>query len=167
MVRWVTKKNARGGAGLQFVINIYIRIEKTPEDRKIMISGLFMVEFSKWQFILNGHGGPRMMTPEEEESYSWEQLNSSDVDVCRAFLKLCIVEDPIWEKISCELEEPISNAHFDECVCCQVQQMTEENMYALRKEIGEIHTIINNDLKVLNAVIEDIARVLLQDIKEE
>ncbi|GKA79983.1 hypothetical protein Tco_0786579 [Tanacetum coccineum] len=71
----------------------------------------------------------RMMTLEEEESYPWEQLKSSYVDVCRAFLKLCIVEDPIWEKIYCELEEPI-----------------------------QIHTFINNDLKVLTVVIEDIAR---------
>ncbi|GKB79358.1 hypothetical protein Tco_0946253 [Tanacetum coccineum] len=109
----------------------------------------------------------RTMTPEEEKSYPWEQLKSSDVDVCKAFLKLCIVEDLIWEKISCELEEPIRNTHVDECVCCQVQQMTEENMYALRKEMREIHTFINNDLKVLTAVVEDISRVLLQDINEE
>ncbi|GJR49321.1 hypothetical protein Tco_1399842 [Tanacetum coccineum] len=109
----------------------------------------------------------RMMTPKEEESYPWEQLKSSDVDVCRAFLKLCIVEDPIWDKISCEHEEPICNAHVDECVCCQVQEITEENMYALRKEMREIHTFINNNLKVLTAVVEDIVRVLLQDINEE
>nr|GEY66869.1 hypothetical protein [Tanacetum cinerariifolium] len=31
-------------------------------------------------------------------------------------------------------------------------------MYALRKEMQEIHTNINNDLKVLTAVVEDIAR---------
>ncbi|GJS68111.1 retrovirus-related pol polyprotein from transposon TNT 1-94 [Tanacetum coccineum] len=84
----------------------------------------------------------------------------------RAFLKLCIVEDPIWEKISCELEEPIRNAHVNECICCQVKQMTEQNMYALHKEMREIHTFINNDLKVLTAVIKDIAMVLLQDINE-
>ncbi|GJU47801.1 hypothetical protein Tco_1217356 [Tanacetum coccineum] len=54
MVRRVTKKNAKGGAGLQFVINMYIRIAKTPEDTKIVISGLFMVKFGKWYFILNG-----------------------------------------------------------------------------------------------------------------
>ncbi|GJU19948.1 hypothetical protein Tco_1153290 [Tanacetum coccineum] len=48
MVRRVTKKNARGGAGLQFMINVYIRITKTPKDTKIMISGLFIVEFGKW-----------------------------------------------------------------------------------------------------------------------
>ncbi|GKA36212.1 hypothetical protein Tco_0722703 [Tanacetum coccineum] len=103
----------------------------------------------------------RMLTPEEEESYPWELLKSSNVDVCRAFLKLCIVEDPTWERISCELEEPIRNPYVDDCICCQVQQMMEENMYALRKEMREIHTFINNDLKVLTAIIEDIARVLL------
>ncbi|GJX26775.1 hypothetical protein Tco_0233071 [Tanacetum coccineum] len=103
----------------------------------------------------------RMMTPEEEESYPWEQLKSSDVDVCKVFLKLCIIEDLIWENISYELEEPICNPHVDECVCCQVQQMMEENMHSLCKEMREIHTFINNDPKVLTAVIVDIARVLL------
>ncbi|GKF43722.1 hypothetical protein Tco_0130274, partial [Tanacetum coccineum] len=63
-------------------------------------------------------------------------------------------EDPIWNKISCKLEEP-SREH-----------MTEENIYALRKEIREIHASINNDLKVLTAVVEDIARVFLQDNNE-
>nr|GEV45847.1 hypothetical protein [Tanacetum cinerariifolium] len=103
----------------------------------------------------------------EEASYPWEQYNSSDIDICRAFLKLCIVEDPIWEKISQELDEPIRSTHIDEYVCCQVQHMTEEKMYALRKEMREIHTNINNDLKVLTVIIEDIARVFLQDINEE
>ncbi|GJR43144.1 hypothetical protein Tco_1311247 [Tanacetum coccineum] len=107
------------------------------------------------------------MSPEEEAYYPWEQHRSSDIDICRAFIKLCIVEDPIWEKISCELEEPICSTHVDECVCCQVQHMTEESMYALRKEMREIHTLINNDLKVLTAIIKDIARVFLQDINEE
>ncbi|GKB58043.1 hypothetical protein Tco_0914229 [Tanacetum coccineum] len=108
-----------------------------------------------------------MMTTKEQESYPWEQLKSSDVDVGRAFLQLCIVEDPIREKISCELEEPFCNAHVNECVCCQLQQITKENMYAQCKEMREIHTFINNDLKVLTTVVEDIARVLLQDINEE
>ncbi|GKB74130.1 hypothetical protein Tco_0935542 [Tanacetum coccineum] len=54
MVRRVIKKNARGGAGLQFVINVYIRIAMTPEDTKIMVNVLFMVEFGKRYFILNG-----------------------------------------------------------------------------------------------------------------
>nr|GEV13287.1 mini-chromosome maintenance complex protein 4 [Tanacetum cinerariifolium] len=87
--------------------------------------------------------------------------------ILRVFLKLCIIKDPIWEKISCKLEEPICNPYVDECVCCQIQQMMEENMYSLRKEMREIHTFINNDLKVLTVVIEDIARVLPQDINEE
>ncbi|GJW12432.1 retrovirus-related pol polyprotein from transposon TNT 1-94 [Tanacetum coccineum] len=103
---------------------------------------------------------------DEEASYPWEQHSSCDINICRAFLKLCIVEDPIWEKISHELEEPIRSAHVDECVCCQVQHMTEESLYALRKEMREIHTNINNDLKVLTAVVEDIAIVFLQDINE-
>ncbi|GJZ76748.1 hypothetical protein Tco_0641420 [Tanacetum coccineum] len=77
----------------------------------------------------------RILTPKEEASYPWEQHRSSDIDICRAFIKLCIVEDPIWEKISCELKEPICSTHVDECVCCQVQHMMEENMYALRKEM--------------------------------
>ncbi|GKG05074.1 hypothetical protein Tco_0315461, partial [Tanacetum coccineum] len=65
-----------------------------------------------------------MMTPEEEVSYPWEPHRSSDIDSCRAFLKLCIVEDLIWEKIFCELEEPIRGVHVDECIYCQVQHMT-------------------------------------------
>ncbi|GJS54179.1 hypothetical protein Tco_0627541 [Tanacetum coccineum] len=56
VVRRITKKNARGGVGLQFVINVYIQITKTPEDTNIMISGLFMVEFGKRYFIVNGLG---------------------------------------------------------------------------------------------------------------
>ncbi|GKG46842.1 hypothetical protein Tco_0504039, partial [Tanacetum coccineum] len=56
-----------------------------------------------------------MMTHEEEEFYPWDKLKSSDVDICRAFLKLCIVEDPIWDKISHKLKEPLHNTHVDEC----------------------------------------------------
>nr|GEV52692.1 hypothetical protein [Tanacetum cinerariifolium] len=107
------------------------------------------------------------MTLEEEASYPWEQHSSGDIDICRAFLKLCIFKDPIWEKIYCELEETIRNTYVDECMCCQVQHMTKESMYALRKEMREIHTLINNDLKVLTVVVEDITRVFLQDINEE
>ncbi|GJW03599.1 hypothetical protein Tco_1562455 [Tanacetum coccineum] len=96
-----------------------------------------------------------------------EQHSSSDIDICRALLNLCIVEDPIWEKISHKLEEPIRSAHVDECVCCQVKHMMEESMYALRKEMRDIHTLINNDFKVLTAIVEDIAKVFLQDTNEE
>nr|GEV26957.1 hypothetical protein [Tanacetum cinerariifolium] len=78
-----------------------------------------------------------------------------------------VIEDTIWDKISCELEEPIRSTHVDECVYFQVQHMTEESMYALCKEMREIHTLINNDLKGLTAVIEDIARVFFQEISEE
>ncbi|GKD13780.1 hypothetical protein Tco_1198187 [Tanacetum coccineum] len=108
-----------------------------------------------------------MMTPKEDEYYPWEELKSSNVDICRAFLKLCMVEDPIWDKITRELKEPSRNTHVDECVCCQVQHMKEENVYALHKEMREIYASINNDLKVLTAVVEDIARVFLQDQNEE
>ncbi|GJR35602.1 hypothetical protein Tco_1211286 [Tanacetum coccineum] len=85
----------------------------------------------------------------------------------RAFLNLCMVEDPIWDKISHKLQEPLRNTHVDECVYFQVQHMTEENVHALRTEMREIHVSINNDLKVLTAVIEDIPRVFLQDQNEE
>nr|GEX07940.1 hypothetical protein [Tanacetum cinerariifolium] len=107
------------------------------------------------------------MTPEEEASYPWGQHSGGHIEICKGFLNLCIVEDHIWEKISCELEEPIRNTHVDECVCCQVQHMTIESMYALRKEMREIHISINNDLKVLTTVVEDIARVFLQDTNKE
>ncbi|GJV27700.1 reverse transcriptase domain-containing protein [Tanacetum coccineum] len=41
-----------------------------------------------------------------------------------------------------------------------LQHMTEENMHALRIEMQEIHESINNDLKVLTVIIEDIAKVI-------
>ncbi|GKB25084.1 hypothetical protein Tco_0864485 [Tanacetum coccineum] len=108
-----------------------------------------------------------MMTPEEEDYYPWEELKSGNVDICRAFLKLCMVEDPIWEKITRELKEPLCNTHVDEYVGFQVQHMTEDNVYALREEMREIHASINNDLKVLTAIVEDITKVFLQDQNKE
>ncbi|GJY64230.1 hypothetical protein Tco_0465690 [Tanacetum coccineum] len=57
----------------------------------------------------HNNNGRRMMSPKMKDYYSWEELKSSNVDVCQAFLKLCIVEDPIWEKITYELEEPFCN----------------------------------------------------------
>ncbi|GJZ21618.1 hypothetical protein Tco_0558657 [Tanacetum coccineum] len=80
--------------------------------------------------------GRRMMSPELEDHYPWEEIKSSSIDICRAFIKLCVVKDSIWEKITCELEEPYCNTHVDECMCCQIQHMMEENMYALRKDMG-------------------------------
>ncbi|GJT85520.1 hypothetical protein Tco_1067237 [Tanacetum coccineum] len=123
-----------------------------------------MSEFRDSSFHYNT--GRRSMSQEEEASYPWEIHSSSDIDICRAFLKLCIVEDHIWEKISRELEEPTRSTHVDECVCSQVQHMTEESLYSLRKKMREIHININNDLKVLTTVIEDIARIFLQDTNE-
>ncbi|GJW68043.1 hypothetical protein Tco_0122467 [Tanacetum coccineum] len=61
-----------------------------------------------------------------------------------------MVEDLIWEKITRELKEPFRNTHVDEYACCQVQYMMEVNVYALRKEMKEIHATINNDLKFPN-----------------
>ncbi|GKC94214.1 hypothetical protein Tco_1159656 [Tanacetum coccineum] len=124
-----------------------------------------MSEFGDSSFHNNSRR--RMMTPEQEEFYPWEQLKSSDVDICRVFLKLCIVKDPTWDKISRNLEEPLRNTYVDECVCCQVQHMMEENVHPLCTEMREIHASINNDLKVLTAVIKDIAKVFLKDQNEE
>ncbi|GJV75838.1 hypothetical protein Tco_1507422 [Tanacetum coccineum] len=73
----------------------------------------------------------------------------------RAFLKLCIVEDPIWEKISQELDEPIRSTHIDECVCCQVQHMTEESMYALHKEMSFFKTLMKNELRKTMSLVID------------
>nr|GEV86661.1 hypothetical protein [Tanacetum cinerariifolium] len=67
-----------------------------------------MSEFGDSSYHYNT--GKRTMTLEEEASYPWEQHNSSDIHICRAFSKLCIVEDPIWKKISRELEEPTRSA---------------------------------------------------------
>ncbi|GJT56925.1 hypothetical protein Tco_0991979 [Tanacetum coccineum] len=72
-----------------------------------------MSEFGDSSF--HDNNGKRMMTPKEEEFYPWDQIKSSDVDICRAFLKLCIVEDPIWDKISRKLKEPLRNTYVDEC----------------------------------------------------
>ncbi|GJS78636.1 hypothetical protein Tco_0728517 [Tanacetum coccineum] len=99
----------------------------------------------------------RIITTEEEDYYLWDQLKSSNVDIYRPFLNLCIVEDPIWDKIFHKLKEPLRHTHVDECVCCQLQHMTEKNVHALCKEMREIHASINNDLKVLTAIIEEIA----------
>ncbi|GJU44186.1 reverse transcriptase domain-containing protein [Tanacetum coccineum] len=107
----------------------------------------------------HNNNGRRIMSFEIVNYYPWEEIKSSNIDICRAFLKLCVAEDPIWEKITCELEEPFHNTHVDECVCCQVQHMMEENVYALRKEMQEIHASINNDLKGSIAVVDDIARI--------
>ncbi|GJW67398.1 hypothetical protein Tco_0121822 [Tanacetum coccineum] len=119
-----------------------------------------MNEFGDSSF--HNNPGRRMMTPEQEEVYPWDQRKSSDLDICKAFLKLCIVEDLIWDKISRKLKEPLRNTHVDECVCCQVQHITEENMHTLRMEMQEIHESINNDLKVLTMIIEDIAKVFFK-----
>ncbi|GKD81036.1 hypothetical protein Tco_1347875, partial [Tanacetum coccineum] len=107
----------------------------------------------------HNNNGRRIMSFEIVNYYPWEEIKSSNIDICRAFLKLCVAEDPIWEKITCELEEPFHNTHVDECVCCQVQHMMEENVYALRKEMQKIHASINNDLKGSIAVVDDIARL--------
>ncbi|GJR39541.1 hypothetical protein Tco_1215225 [Tanacetum coccineum] len=115
----------------------------------------------------HNNNGRRMIVFEMEDYYPWEELKYSNVDICRAFLKLCVVEDPIWEKITYELEEPFHNSHVDKCMCCQVQHITEENVYSLRNEMQKMHKSINNDLKVLIMVIKDIARVFLQDHNKE
>ncbi|GJU61179.1 hypothetical protein Tco_1238945 [Tanacetum coccineum] len=72
-------------------------------------------------------GGRRMMTLEEEEDVNWNEIRCTNIDVCKKFLKLCIIKDPIWERISHKPEEPSRDIHVDECVCCQVQHMTEES----------------------------------------
>ncbi|GKA60247.1 hypothetical protein Tco_0759654 [Tanacetum coccineum] len=98
-----------------------------------------MSEFGDSSF--HNNSGRRTMTPEEEEFYPWEQLNSSDVDICREFLKLCIVEDPIWDKISRKLEEPLRNIHVDECMCCQVLSFEEEVKQHVSTSVKEIDNV--------------------------
>nr|GEY05473.1 reverse transcriptase domain-containing protein [Tanacetum cinerariifolium] len=61
-----------------------------------------------------------MMNPEEEDYYPWEEHKSRNIDICRAFLKLSMVEDHIWEKIYHELKEPIHNTHVYECISLNV-----------------------------------------------
>nr|GFA55636.1 hypothetical protein [Tanacetum cinerariifolium] len=107
-----------------------------------------MSEFEESPF--HNNLGRRMMTSEEEEEYPWNELKSSHIEVCQSFLKLCIVEDPIWDKISCKIEEPSHNIHVDECMFFQVQHMTDDNIYSLCNEMREIHVSINDDLKRRN-----------------
>ncbi|GKB15737.1 hypothetical protein Tco_0849660 [Tanacetum coccineum] len=47
-------------------------------------------------------------------------------NICRAFIKLCVVKDSIWEKITCELEEPYCNTHVDECHVAYRLDLPEE-----------------------------------------
>ncbi|GJU41316.1 hypothetical protein Tco_1194273 [Tanacetum coccineum] len=60
--------------------------------------------------------GRRMMTSEEEELIDWNDFNGGDIEICKSFLKLSLVEDPIWYKINSKLVKP----HVDECICFQV-----------------------------------------------
>ncbi|GKE53378.1 hypothetical protein Tco_1488534 [Tanacetum coccineum] len=100
-----------------------------------------MSEFGDSSF--HNNSGRRTMTPEEEEFYPWEQLKSSDVDICREFLKLCIVEDPIWDKISRKLEEPLRNIHVDYCPLKKVVVL----LYQLYKLLSQGDCFIPFDIK--------------------
>nr|GEW67159.1 hypothetical protein [Tanacetum cinerariifolium] len=91
----------------------------------------------------------RMVTPEDEDSYPWEELKSSDVDVCRTFLMFYIVEDPIWKKISCELEEPIcspSGALYTTDYCCSNGSLVDKIICDLNKapDSPRLHTFSSN-----------------------
>ncbi|GJY12343.1 putative reverse transcriptase domain-containing protein [Tanacetum coccineum] len=121
---------------------------------------------SSLQVNVSDEGYPKSI--KEARGHPIEQvIGELNEKTLRAFLKLCIVEDSIWDKISHKLKEPLRHTHVDDYVCCQVQYTTEENVHAFRKEMREIHASINNDLNVLTAVVEDIAKVFLQDQNEE
>ncbi|GKA30560.1 hypothetical protein Tco_0716865 [Tanacetum coccineum] len=84
--------------------------------------------------------GRRLMTSEQEELINWDDFNEGDIEICKAFLKLSLVEDPIWEKISCNLVNFSRDVHVDDCIYFQVQHMTEENVQEHREEIStKIH----------------------------
>ncbi|GJS41817.1 hypothetical protein Tco_0566860 [Tanacetum coccineum] len=118
-----------------------------------------MSEFEGSSF--HNNTGKRIITLEEDELINWDDFNGGDIEIYKAFLRLSLVEDLIWEKISCKLVKPSRDIHADECICCQVQHMTKKNVYALRRELREIHITINNDLKVLTTTFGDVARLFL------
>nr|GEW60655.1 hypothetical protein [Tanacetum cinerariifolium] len=80
------------------------------------------------------------------------------------FLSYALLKTLYGTKISHKLKEPLRNTHVDECVCSLVYMM-EENVHDIHKEMREIYASINNDLKVLTAVIEDIVKVPFFKIK--
>ncbi|GJU35740.1 hypothetical protein Tco_1184094 [Tanacetum coccineum] len=72
-----------------------------------------MSDFKESSF--HNNMGRRTMTLEEEEECPWNKLRCGNIDVWKSFLKLWIMKDPIWDKISCKLEEPSHDIHVDEC----------------------------------------------------
>nr|GEU91136.1 reverse transcriptase domain-containing protein [Tanacetum cinerariifolium] len=89
----------------------------------------------------------RMMTYEKEEFIDWDDFNECDIEIYKAFHKLSLVEDPVWEKINSKLVKPSRDIHVDECICCQVQHMMEGNVYALHKELSFFKKIMKNELE--------------------
>ena len=111
--------------------------------------------------------GRRMMTREEEESINWDNINGAEFPVIKDFLKLCFVQDDIWTKIEEKLPKPVLNDHTLACACCSTKRVIERNVFAIRKEIRELHKSMNNDMLVMIAVLKDISRVTLQEKDEE
>ena len=111
--------------------------------------------------------GRRMMSREEEESINWDNLNGAEIPIVKDFLKLCFVQDDIWTKIEEKLPKPVLNDHTLACACCSTKRVIERNVFAIRKEIRELHKSMNNDLLVMTAILKDISRVTLQEKDEE
>ena len=111
--------------------------------------------------------GRRMMTREEEESINWDNLNGAEIPIVKDFLKLCFVQDDIWTKIEEKLPKPVMNNHTLACACCSTKRVIERNVFAIRKEIRELHKSMNNDMLVMTAILKDISRVTLQEKDEE
>ncbi|GJV00594.1 hypothetical protein Tco_1329864 [Tanacetum coccineum] len=59
-------------------------------------------------------------TVKEARGHPIEQV-IGHVPICKSFHKLCLVEDPLWEKINSELVKPSRDFHMDEYVCLQMQ----------------------------------------------
>ena len=111
--------------------------------------------------------GRRMMSREEEESINWDNINGAEIPIIKDFLKLCFVQDDIWTKIEEKLPKPVLNDHTLACACCSTKRVIERNVFAIRKEIRELHKSMNNDMLVMTAVLKDISRVTLQEKDEE
>ena len=113
------------------------------------------------------NNGRRMMSREEEESINWDDIGGAEVPIIKDFLKLCFVQDEIWTKINEKLQKPVMDDHTRGCVCCSTKDVIERNVFAIRKEIREIHKSMNNDMLVMTAILKDISRVTLQKKYDE
>ncbi|GJX26906.1 hypothetical protein Tco_0233202 [Tanacetum coccineum] len=64
--------------------------------------------------VKEARGHPIEQVIEEEETTNWNVYSLRHVPIRKSFHKLCLVEDPLWEKINSELVKPSRDFHMDE-----------------------------------------------------